>query len=143
MAEAYLRQLGGDEFDVESAGFKPTRINPLVVEVMREEGVDLTGKPTQSAFELFKRGKVFTYVITVCDDAVEAQCPIFPGMTHRMHLPFPDPATVTGDHAEQLRQVREIRDRIKAVVTEFVDWVRGGETHRLGKLWDLRDIEKR
>ncbi len=60
MAEAYLKALGGSDFQVESAGFEPTTINPLVVEVMREEGFDLGAKGTQSVFDLFKQGRVFT-----------------------------------------------------------------------------------
>jgi arsenate reductase len=126
MAEAYLRMFGQDDFEAESAGFEPTTVNPLVVEVMKEEGVDLSGKGTQSAFDLFRQGRVFSYVITVCSDGDEAQCPVYPGVVTRIHIPFADPAKVQGTHDEKLAQVREIRDEIKAAVKAFVEWVRGG-----------------
>jgi arsenate reductase len=114
MAEAYLRQFYGDRFEVESAGLEPSeRINPLVAQVMTEEGIDLSHKKPQSLFSLFKKGRLFDYVITVCHDG-ESKCPIFPGITRRVHVPFPDPAAVTGSEIEKLEQVRRIRDDIKA-----------------------------
>jgi arsenate reductase len=142
MAEAYLKQLGGDEFQVESAGFEPTEINPMVVKVMLEEGMDLSTNTTQSAFDLFKKGRMFTYVITVCDESVDGQCPIFPGMTHRLHLPFTDPAKAVGTEEEKLTKVRIIRDQIKGVVQEFINWVRTGDKKKLGDFWETKDIKR-
>jgi arsenate reductase len=113
IAEAYLKKLAGERIQVESAGLEPAQaVNPLVVEVMREEGFDLSGNKPQSAFELFKAGRLFDHVVTVCSDT-ENQCPIFPGITQRWHVPFPDPASATGNREEQLAQVRSIRDMIK------------------------------
>lgn len=122
MAEEFLRQFAGDSFEVESAGLEPAEaINPLVVEVMREVGIELGQKKPQSAFELFKAGRLYDYVITVCDSGSEGRCPIFPGMTRRWHWPFPDPALVTGTHEEQLAEVRRIRDRIREHVQRPFD----------------------
>jgi arsenate reductase len=113
IAEAYLKKFGGEHFMVESAGLQPAdSVNPLVVEVMQEEGFDLSRNKPQSVFELFKQGKLYDHVITVCADT-ESQCPIFPGITQRWHWPFPDPAAVQGSHAEKTDQVRNIRDMIK------------------------------
>jgi arsenate reductase len=113
IAEAYLKKLAGDRVNVESAGLEPAKsVNPLVVEVMKEEGVDLSSKKPQSAFELYKQGRLFDHVVTVCDDT-EGECPIFPGITKRWHVPFPDPSKATGTREEQLAQVRSIRDMIK------------------------------
>lgn len=140
MAEAYLKQLGGINFEVESAGFEPTQINPLVVEVMKEEGIDLSEKITQSSFDLFKKGKTFSYVITVCDESTDDKCPIFPGMTHRLHLPFADPGKVQGARADQLNQVREIRNRIKQVIQEFISWVETGDRQKLSDFWEMKSI---
>lgn len=117
MAEEFLRSFAGDAFEVESAGLEPAEaVNPLVVEAMREVGLDLSHKKPQSVFELFKAGRLYNYVITVCDSESEGRCPIFPGVTHRWHWPFPDPGTVTGTHEEQLAQVRAIRDHIREQV---------------------------
>jgi arsenate reductase len=116
MAEAYLQKFGGDKFHVESAGFEPAeQVNPLVVEVMKEEGIDLAAKKPQSVFGLYQQGRLFDHVITVCSDS-EGDCPIFPGITRRWHIPFPDPAAAEGTHKEKLAKVREIRDAIKAMI---------------------------
>jgi len=113
IAEAYLNKFFGDHVLVESAGLEPApAINPLVISAMAEEGIDLSGKKPQSVFELFKRGKLYAHVITVCQDS-ENKCPIFPGITQRWYWPFPDPATVKGTETEKIAEVRKIRDMIK------------------------------
>ncbi|MCU0592921.1 MAG: arsenate reductase ArsC [Desulfobacterales bacterium] len=114
IAEAYLKRYAGDRVDAASAGLEPAAaVNPLVVEAMQEEGFDLSRKKPQSVFELFKQGRLFDHVITVCSDT-EQQCPVFPGITRRWHMPFPDPSRATGTREEKLAQVRTIRDMIKA-----------------------------
>ena len=137
MAEEYVRLYGGEDFSVESAGLSPTTVNPLVKEVMAEEGIDLSAKQTRKAFDLYKAGKTYDYVVTVCSESVEEQCPVFPGVTHRLHLPFPDPAQVAGDHEQKLAQVRAIREAIKAKMAEFVSWVRCGGAKKLGDAWEM------
>ncbi|HHP7236775.1 MAG TPA: arsenate reductase ArsC [Desulfobacterales bacterium] len=113
IAEAYLRRYFADDFEIESAGLAPAEsVNPLVVKVMKEEGIDLSDKKPQSVFELFKQGRLYSHVITVCHDS-EHQCPVFPGITQRWFWPFPDPAAATGTPDEKLAKVREIRDMIK------------------------------
>ena len=78
IAEAYLREIYGEHFEIESAGLEPAEvINPLVVAVMQEVGLDLSKKKPQSIFELFKQGKVYGHVVTVCHDS-ESKCPLFP-----------------------------------------------------------------
>jgi len=114
MAEAFLRRFAGDSFEVDSAGLEPAAaVHPLVQEVMAEEGIDLSGKKPKSVFDLFRQGRLFDYVIAVCDIATAESCPVFPGMTRRWHWPFPDPAAVSGSREEQLVQVRAIRDMIR------------------------------
>ncbi|MFZ3047080.1 MAG: arsenate reductase ArsC [Desulfatirhabdiaceae bacterium] len=119
MAEAFLRKYGGDEFDVESAGLEPTPINPLAVEVMKEVGIDINHKTSQSVFALFKQGNLYTHVITVCDAAAD-KCPVFPGYTKRHHWPFDDPARFSGPWEEQRAQTRQIRDQIEYKIKEWV-----------------------
>ena len=79
MAEAYLRKLGGLEFEVESAGLEPGKLNPHVVRVLAEEGIDISGKKTQGVFDLYKAGKRYDYVITVCSKEAADRCPFSPG----------------------------------------------------------------
>ena len=119
IAEAYLRYFHGDDFETESAGFEPSEeVNPLVVQVMKEVGLDLSQKKPQSVFELFKRGNLYEHVITVCQES-EGACPVFPGITKRWSWPFPDPAAAEGTEAEKLETVRNIRDAIRNWVQDF------------------------
>lgn len=129
MAEEYLRRLAGDRFEVESAGLEPGEINPLVAEVMREEGIDLAGKKTHSVFEFYKEGRRYDFVIAVCSKEAEQRCPIFPGISRmqRLHWPFEDPSRATGTREEKLPKVREIRDSIREKVREFVRESAGDE----------------
>ncbi len=121
IAEAYLEHMAGESFEAESAGFEPGPLNPLAVEVMAEEGLDISHKQAQSVFELFKQGRIFEYVITVCETSRESECPLFPGITRRLHLPFDDPSQLTGTHQEKLAAAREIRDQIKQAVARLVE----------------------
>jgi len=121
MAEAFLRQGGGDSFEVQSGGLEPGILNPLAVEAMAEAGIDISANRTKSAFEFYKQGTLFDYVVTVCDDASAEKCPVFPGVAKRMHWSFADPAAVQGTHEEKLAKVRRIRDEIKAAVELFVE----------------------
>ena len=119
MAEAYLNQLGSVQFEAESAGIEPGILNPLVVEIMREDGIDISGNKTKSVFDLLKQGKRYAYVITVCDEASAERCPMVPGPGTRLHWGFPDPSTLQGSRDERLAKTREIRDAIKRRVMEF------------------------
>ena len=68
---------------------------------------------------MFKTGKMFAYVITVCDEASAERCPIFPGVTKRLQWSFPDPSSVQGTHEEKLAKTREVRDAIKAKIEQW------------------------
>ncbi len=119
MAEAFLNQICPDDFEAQSAGMEPGKLNPVVVEAMQEIGVDISGKQTKSVFDLFKAGKKFNYVITVCDQASAERCPIFPGVNQRVQWSFPDPSSAQGTHGEKLAKTREVRDAIKAKIEEW------------------------
>ena len=119
MAEAFFKQLAGDRLRVESAGFQPAPINPLVVEVMGEIGIDLSDKKAQKVFDLYKDGRLFSYVITVCDETAAERCPVFPGLGTRLHWSFEDPAGFTGTWEERLEKTRQVREAIRSRVTEW------------------------
>jgi arsenate reductase len=120
MAEAYLRKYGEKRFIVESAGLEPGGINPLVVEVMKEEGVDLSDKQTNSVHEFYREGRSYDYVIAVCSKDAAERCPVFPGAGRRLHWPFDDPSKVTGSREEKLGEVRRIRNDIRRQVLSFL-----------------------
>lgn len=116
MAEAWLNQLCGEFFEAHSAGLEPGTLNPLTVRVMKEVAIDISSKDTQSVFDVFKSGQLFTYVITVCDESSAEKCPIFPGPAKRLYWSFPDPSQVTGTPEDQVEQVRQIRDQIRSKI---------------------------
>jgi len=117
MAEAFLNQICGDEFEAHSAGLEPGKLNPIVVETMQEIGIDISGNKTKSVSEFLKSNKLFSYVITVCDEASAERCPIFHGITTRLHWSFPDPSGFQG--AEKLAKTREVRDAIKEKIEQW------------------------
>jgi arsenate reductase (thioredoxin) len=120
MAEAYLKKFGGDKFHVESAGLEPGTLNPLAVEVMKEDGIDISQNPANDVFEFFKQGKFFQYVITVCDKEASDRCPVFPGVNKKINWSFEDPSKLTGTHDEKLAAARIVRDKIKNAVQDFM-----------------------
>jgi arsenate reductase len=115
-AEAFLNQICPDEFEAQSAGIEPGKLNPIVVEAMQEIGIDISGN-TKSVSEMF--GQNFSYVITVCDETSAERCPIFPGVTTRLHWSFPDPSSFSGTPEEKLARTREVRDTIRQRIEEW------------------------
>lgn len=113
IAEALLRHHAGEHFEVHSAGLKPQGINPYTVRVMAEWGLDLSEQRSKSVREYLGH-KVFAYLITVCA-AADKDCPsTFPGISHRLHWGFDDPAAFLGDEEATLQAFRVVRDQIDA-----------------------------
>ena len=122
IAAALLNELCGDYFEAQSAGLEPGVLNPLAVEALQERGIDISGNKTQSVFDVWKSAQhIFAYVITVCSESEAAGCPIFPGVTQRLHWSFPDPSAFTGTYEERLERTREIRDQIRAKTDSFCE----------------------
>jgi len=121
MAEAFLNLACPDYFEAHSAGLEPGTLNRLAVEAMAEIGIDISKKKTQAVFDVFKSGELFPYVITVCDESSAEKCPIFPGVTKRLHWSFPDPAALTGSHKERLEGTGKIRDQIRARIEAWCE----------------------
>jgi len=117
MAEGLLRELGGEGFDVESAGTAPAGLNSLATEVMREIGIDISGQQSKSVADFL--GKRFDHVITVCDRARES-CPIFPGAAQMLHWSFDDPAAAPGNEVERKSVFRRVRDQIRHRIEEWL-----------------------
>jgi arsenate reductase (thioredoxin) len=127
MAETFLNQICGEQFEASSAGLEPGKLNPIVVEAMQEIGIDISGNQTKAVFDIFKSGKIFKYVITVCDETSAERCPIFPGVTKRLHWGFPDPSAIQGTYEEKLERTRQIRDLIKSQIETWCGEVCGIE----------------
>jgi arsenate reductase (thioredoxin) len=121
MAAALLNQRCGQFFEGESAGLEPGKLNPLAVEVLREIGIDISKNRTRAVFDVFKSGELFAYVITVCDESEAAGCPIFPGVTTRLHWSFPDPSKFSGAREQKLEQTRQVLTHIDNQIRQFCD----------------------
>jgi arsenate reductase len=122
MAEAFLKKHGAGRFEVESAGLEPGKLNPVVVAAMQEVGIDISQNQTKSVFDFYQQGRLYSYVITVCDQG-EDKCPIFPGISQRLHWSFPDPSGFQGTAEEKLAKTREVRELIENKVKAWVKTV--------------------
>lgn len=120
MAEAYLNKYSGGNFIAESAGLEAGNLNPLAVEVMKEDGIDISQNKTKNVFDFSREGRRYQYVVTVCDEANAAKCPVFPGVHKKITWSFTDPSSLTGTLEEKLATTREVRDKIKVAVQDLI-----------------------
>jgi arsenate reductase len=116
MAEALLRQHGGDRFEVHSAGTEPRGINPLTLRVLSDAGIDASWARSRSVTEYL--GERFDFVITVCDQARQV-CPVFPGVHESLHWGYQDPAEATGTDEERLAVFSRVFIQMSERVRQF------------------------
>jgi arsenate reductase (thioredoxin) len=116
MGEGLFRHEGPGEYEVQSAGTKPSYLRPEAVAVMKELGIDISGQRSKSVNEF--EGQHFDYVVTVCDNARDT-CPVFPAHAERIHWSLEDPATVEGREEEKLAAFRRIRDQLRDRIKSF------------------------
>ncbi len=123
MAEAYVKHFAGDTFETFSAGIEHGKLNPVVVEAMKLENIDISKNSTNSVDEFIDGHISFDYVVTVCDETSAEKCPYFPGQGKRLHWGFEDPSSLSGSDEDKLKSTIEIRDQIKKRVLEFLEEV--------------------
>jgi arsenate reductase len=121
IAEALLRDFGGVEFEVNSAGTQPGVVNPYTIRVLDEIGIDWSAARSKSVSEFM--GRPFDYVITVCDRARQT-CPVFPGNHNTLHWGLDDPAEVEGTDEYKLEAFRRTRTEIATRLRPFVELAR-------------------
>jgi arsenate reductase len=119
MAEAFLNATCPERFLAQSAGIEPGKLNPTVVRVMSEAGIDISHHKTKAVADFLQRAERFDYVITVCDETSAERCPAFPGQARRLHWGFPDPSSFAGPPEEKLARTRQVRDAIKTRVESW------------------------
>jgi arsenate reductase len=118
MAEGLLRALGGDRFEVFSAGAKPAGyVHPLAIRAMQELNIDIS-RHTSKSLDVFD-GQKFDCLITVCDNAREA-CPAYTGAAQQLHWSLDDPAHAPGTEEEKMRAFRRVRDEIRQRIQQFL-----------------------
>ena len=120
MAEAFFNQYTQSGDKAESAGIEPGKLNSYVVRAMSEKGIDISSNEVKGAFNLYKEGRRYSHVITVCDAEAAQRCPIFPGVRRIIMWNFPDPSTFTGSDDEIMEKVRAVRDMIEEKVKAFI-----------------------
>jgi arsenate reductase len=118
IAEGYLRYFAGNKANIYSAGIETHGVNPKAIQVMAEDGIDISRHTSNNVDEYVDVS--FDYVITVCDNAKE-NCPYFPTTAARFHQNFPDPAKTAGDPEHVLNEFRKVRDMIKTYSKDFVE----------------------
>lgn len=118
IAEALLRQMGGADFAVFSAGTEVTRVHPLALQVLHEQDIGTDGLYSKGLVNFL--GEQFDVVITVCDQANES-CPIFPGDPERIHWCISDPSAVTGTEEERLTAFRAVRQSLTQRLSLFIE----------------------
>ena len=124
MAQALLSKYGKDDFEVLSAGINAGELNPMAVEVIREdENMDISSYTTNNILAYFKEGKHFHYVITVCDEAKKETCPIFPSLDGVLHWNISSPAS-EGTHEEKKAKVIQSKDELKVNILKFIELVK-------------------
>jgi arsenate reductase len=124
MAEELLKRLGGEVLYVESAGLEPAEINPLAIDAMKDLGYDISHKKTNSVFEFFKEGRIYHYVIKVCDASHGERCPIFPGVNETLEWSLEDPSSFEGTYEEKLKKTINVRDKLKSKIMSFIEVVK-------------------
>jgi arsenate reductase len=127
IAEALIRQHGGADFDVRSAGTEPRGINPLTERVLDEARVDHSWARSKSVNEFLDQD--FDYVITVCDQARQV-CPVFPGGGRKLHWGYDDPAEVEGTEEERLNAFRTTLTMMSSRIGQFIVLARREQRER-------------
>lgn len=118
IADGFLKALGGDKYEVKSAGLEAHGLNPRAVQVMKEAGVDISNHTSDVIDpEILKDAD---YIITLCGHAND-NCPVVRNdKAERWHWGFEDPAKATGTEEEIMDKFREVRESIKNRILQFV-----------------------
>ena len=120
MAAAFTNVYGKGRITADSAGLEPGQLNPYVVKVMKEKGIDISRNQPKSVMDVYNTGRSFDIVITVCDPEAGQKCPVFPGEVQRLHWTFADPSAINGEESVILEKTRTIRDGVEEKVKQWI-----------------------
>lgn len=108
MAEGLARARYGGRVRVQSAGSRPSQVNPLATEVMAEIGIDISTQRSKSVDTIDPT--TIDVVVTLCADEV---CPRILRVARQVHWALPDPAAATGSKDDRRERFRAVRDEIR------------------------------
>ena len=131
IAEEFAKQIAPEKIDAHSSCFDPRKISPLPIDIMREVGTDLPAESPKLIFNRRKKGDAFDYVISICDEVSNEQCPLFKRSIDVLYSKeaetiawsIPDFKTLSGTEKELKTSAREIRDKIKSEVISFLEQI--------------------
>ena len=119
MAEALLRQLGGNRYQSHSAGSNPAgQVHPEAIQCLMTNRITVTGVRSES-WDVYQQ-QAQDLVVTVCDDAAAEECPIFSGDPSRIHWSIPDPALATGAISERAAVFQATFDQLRIRIEQLV-----------------------
>ena len=116
MAEGIAKKLLGDQGLIQSAGSKPSTVNPFSIQALAEIGIDISNQYSKSVADIDP--STVDTVITLC---AEEECPVFLGNAERIHWPLPDPGKGVATEEEKLKSFREVRDEITRRLKSFFE----------------------
>ncbi len=121
IAECLLNQIGESRFSAHSAGSKPTgQVNPFTIKVLKNNNIKYRNISSKN-WDIFKKMN-FDFVVTVCNNAANETCPVYPGSPNRLHWDLEDPAAFNGNDEEKLNEFQRIFDQIhERIKKEFID----------------------
>ena len=116
LAEGLAKKMLGANADIQSAGSKPSHVNPFAIKVLDEVGIDISSNISKSIDDLSPQFiEKLDYVITLCAEEV---CPVIISKAKKLHWPLPDPAG-NGTDNEQIDRFRVTRNEIIKLLEHF------------------------
>lgn len=152
LGEVLLKHWGKGRFHTFSAGSFPKGVvNPMALELLRSLKLPADGLRSKSWNEFAKPdAPVMDFVITVCDQAANEVCPVWPGQPITAHWGVPDPAAVEGSETERMAAFKDAYRRLDARIKLFVSLplekldrlALKREADKIGKLGTIAAVER-
>jgi arsenate reductase len=129
MAEAILNRMAEGNFKAYSAGMRTGYLHDVAVEVLFENGIDISQRRTKEIKEFLVPGITFQYLIILIPEKEIQMCPVLPAAIARLHWIFDDPRKFEGTDEEILGQFRALRDLMRKVTKRFLKEIEKGHSH--------------
>ena len=122
LTEAYFNHTASDQWQAYSAGSKPTgKVHPIALETLATHRIEVQN-PRSKSWDEFASAAApqMDLVITVCDNAGNESCPVWPGAPKTLHWPFPDPAATPMDDPKIKDDFEEVFAMIRNKVDSYL-----------------------